>query len=152
MFDEVAHIPFRKLTVPGLGLLTWDHELPFHVPPLQLARHSSSGARILVRTSSGKGRCATSDADSGPDTVMWTPSEDAADLAEQPSSPPREAREPLPVRETSAPREAPVAVPTAVADDDSLDPDQQAMDDFFEDSNDEFEDEPRFGGRLRRRR
>ena len=80
--------------------------------------------------------------DSGPDTMMWTPGDQEGDLAAAGATAP-----------------APVAAPQAAAPETiSLTdtsygdgPDEQALDDFFDESND-FDDEPRFGGRLRRKR
>lgn len=66
---------------------------------------------------------------SDPETAMWTPSdEDRIDLAAE------EIQRPVPETDLFAP-----------------DPDEQALDDFFDD-NDEFAEGRRFGGRLRRRR
>jgi hypothetical protein len=75
---------------------------------------------------------------SGPDTAMWHPAEDEhldePELASAYPPPP------------PAPRSAPLP-PLDVTDG----PDDQALDDFFDD-NDDFVDDRRFGGRLRRRR
>lgn len=67
-----------------------------------------------------------------PDTAMWTPSDD--ERAE--------------MREGSATATSRSHVDIDLAD---PDPEDQALDDFFED-NEEFADDRRFGGRLRRRR
>ncbi|HET6965366.1 MAG TPA: DivIVA domain-containing protein [Acidimicrobiales bacterium] len=82
--------------------------------------------------------------DTGPDTVMWSPAEEdlagggapvGAMVAAEAAAPPSRAPEPP----------AAAHVPLGA------DPDEQALDDFFDDNND-LDDEPRFGGRLRRRR
>jgi cell division initiation protein len=66
-----------------------------------------------------------------PDTVLWTPSDaDRADTAPPSTGPPQRS--------------------SASDDIYRADPDDQALDDFFED-NGELEDDRRFGGRLRRR-
>jgi cell division initiation protein len=71
---------------------------------------------------------------SDPETVMWSPpdddEQDAADLAGGP---------------------APATRAAADLDLGDPDPDEQALDDFFDD-NDEMVEDRRFGGRLRRRR
>ena len=75
--------------------------------------------------------------DSGPDTMMWTPGDQEGDLASTPAA-------------VAAPPAAPETISltdTSYADG----PDEQALDDFFDESND-FDEEPRFGGRLRRKR
>jgi DivIVA domain-containing protein len=68
------------------------------------------------------------ESDPGPDTVMWSP-------------PPDESVEPNPFESQHL----------DLSEERSADPDEQALDDFFDD-NDDFADERRFGGRLRRRR
>lgn len=90
--------------------------------------------------------------ESGPDTMMWSPSED-------PSGPAMASAAPSASMVSSAPAQSLAAQSmsgeTGVIDLDHIppgsDPDQQALDNFFDEAND-FEDEPRFGGRLRRRR
>ena len=82
--------------------------------------------------------------DSGPDTMMWSPGDSERESAGAGSG----------AGMGSAP--AAVAAPPAEAldlSDSSMlaGPDEQALDDFFDESND-FDDEPRFGGRLRRKR
>jgi DivIVA domain-containing protein len=78
----------------------------------------------------------------GPDTAMWSPSDDERrEAAGATGSPPP----PLPV---SPPPRDEGAAPYA---DVTEGPDDQALDDFFDD-NDELADDHRFGGRLRRRR
>jgi cell division initiation protein len=80
--------------------------------------------------------------ETGPDTMMWSPVQE-------------EAAGPAP-----AAQDAPVAPPPAVDITEvppvqgsyGVDAEQQALDDFFDDSNHMDDDEPRFGGRLRRRR
>ena len=77
----------------------------------------------------------TSNGDGGPDTMMWTPpaEEDTGPVAAIAAPPARALDEP-------------------VEDEVSLFAgDEQALDDFFDDQGD-LDDEPRFGGRLRRRR
>lgn len=114
--------------------------------------------------------------ESGPDTIMWFPSDDPAAGLDEPVAPAREPaardaasardaqapRQPSPTREAPAarqalsprdaqsPRESTGGAPVLV--DDDHDSDQQAMDDFFDDDRGDLDDEPRFGGRLRRRR
>jgi vacuolar-type H+-ATPase subunit H len=81
--------------------------------------------------------------DSGPDTMMWSPSDEPEPEVEASPAPPAAA----------APRPA-AGPPPAPAPERSepLDPDQQALDDFFDEPGTEYDEEPRFGGRLRRRR
>jgi DivIVA domain-containing protein len=74
--------------------------------------------------------------DSGPDTMMWSPSDEPEPEAGMSPAPAAAAAPPAPASDRSEP----------------LDPDQQALDDFFDEPGGEYEDEPRFGGRLRRRR
>lgn len=83
--------------------------------------------------------------DSGPDTAVWTP-----EARTEPAAEPASARQPAPPRDGPEP-----TVVSAAASEPAgrPDPDQQAMDDFFDDDgSSEYDDEPRFGGRLRRRR
>jgi DivIVA domain-containing protein len=81
----------------------------------------------------------------GSDTAMWSPSDDerreAAGTTGATGSPPPPLPASPPVRDEGA---APYADVTEG-------PDDQALDDFFDD-NDELADDHRFGGRLRRRR
>jgi DivIVA domain-containing protein len=75
--------------------------------------------------------------DPGPETVMWTPSEEdrlaVAPVGYEPQASAAPARQ--------------EPTPDMLA----AESEEQALDDFFDD-NAEFDDEPRFGGRLRRRR
>lgn len=84
--------------------------------------------------------------DAGPDTMMWASEAGVAVPAG------------IPAAVSAAPigSPAPATPPEALApemrhEDSFVDPDQQALDDFFDEAND-LDDEPRFGGRLRRRR
>ena len=83
---------------------------------------------------------------SGPPTAAWSPSPpDHADLTVEQHSPP-----PVPPASASAAAGPRVEVATATVDvTDS--PNEQALDDFFDDG-DEVGDDRRFGSRLRRRR
>jgi DivIVA domain-containing protein len=74
----------------------------------------------------------------GPDTAMWHPSEDEQVEELEPAG---SHRAPPPAANRAAPP------PLDMTDG----PDDQALDDFFDD-NEEFLDDRRFGGRLRRRR
>lgn len=76
----------------------------------------------------------------GPDTAMWHPAED--EHLDEPEAP--SAYAPPPPVSRSAPPPPP---PLELTDG----PDDQALDDFFDD-NEDFVDDRRFGGRLRRRR
>jgi DivIVA domain-containing protein len=84
-------------------------------------------------------------------TAMWTPTEDdLGDAAPNPGQPDSEkpnsgqaAPWPPAVQSTQAPTVVSEAADSA---------DDRALDDFFEDNDDELEDDRRFGGRLRRRR
>lgn len=75
-------------------------------------------------------------ADSGPDTMIWTP---AAERDE-------EAKGDVDERAGLTDR------PTIDLAKSEVDPDQQALDDFFDSDDSDFDDERRFGSRLRRRR
>ena len=80
--------------------------------------------------------------DTGPDTMMWAPTDEdmGAEMANAAA----------PAEVTSA---ASRALEEPLDDEPSgLDPDQQALDDFFDDQPDLDDDDRRFGGRLRRRR
>ncbi|HWE57362.1 MAG TPA: DivIVA domain-containing protein [Acidimicrobiales bacterium] len=80
-------------------------------------------------------------ADSGPDTMMWTPGPDHEEAV-------KPARA-LAVADEDADPEARPTIDLAASD---VDPDQQALDDFFDDPDGDYDEERRFGGRLRRRR
>ena len=87
--------------------------------------------------------------ESGPDTMMWNPADQDPDsigggsAGASSSSPVAVAAQPL----------APAAEAMAPSDMSSLGgPDERALDDFFDDSNDFDDEEKRFGGRLRRKR
>jgi DivIVA domain-containing protein len=85
---------------------------------------------------------------SGPPTALWSPSQqDHADLTvEQHNTPP--APSPPPTASAGAGPRAEVATATVDVTDS---PNEQALDDFFDDG-DEAGDDRRFGSRLRRRR
>jgi cell division initiation protein len=74
----------------------------------------------------------------GPDTAVWHPGDDEREVEPEPAS----TYPPPPAATRSAP-----PPPLDMTDG----PDDQALDDFFDD-NEEFVDDRRFGGRLRRRR
>jgi DivIVA domain-containing protein len=78
----------------------------------------------------------------GPDTAMWSPSDDERREA---AGTPSVAPPPLPTG--GPPRDSGTPPYADVTDG----PDDQALDDFFDD-NDELAEDHRFGGRLRRRR
>lgn len=82
---------------------------------------------------------AVNGADTGPDTMMWSPGE--PDLG---------VGGPAPSEVAPPPRAPEAAVPSGDLSMGSG-PDDQALDDFFDDHGD-LDDEPRFGSRLRRRR
>jgi cell division initiation protein len=82
-------------------------------------------------------------ADAGPDTVMWAPGD--------PDPITSGGGAPVPAATVAAPTAASSAEAAAGPEPMELGQDEQALDDFFEDSGD-FDEEPRFGGRLRRRR
>ena len=80
--------------------------------------------------------------DSGPDTLMWTP---GTDREEEPKA----TRAPSPAADESAEVEDRPTIDLVKSE---VDPDQQALDDFFDDHDNDFDEERRFGSRLRRRR
>lgn len=82
-----------------------------------------------------------SNGDAGPDTMLWSPSDDEA-AADAASGAPSVA---APSASSRALDEQPEMDQAGLGSDD------QALDDFFDDQND-LDDEPRFGSRLRRRR
>jgi DivIVA domain-containing protein len=138
--------------------------------PAPSTRSVDPGRRPMPSGSPFESSGATT-ADSGPDTVMWSP----AEALDEPVGPSREAlreaqpardaqparqaqpaRDAQPGREARAAREVQAAREPAnngpVIIDDGTDPDQEAMDNFFDEDRDDLDEEPRFGGRLRRRR
>lgn len=88
---------------------------------------------------------------SGPDTALWTPPDDdrlGSSAIPGPGPGPVSAPPPAPPPLSAA---APPSDPPAAIAEATNGPNDQALDDFFEDS-DELGDDRRFGGRLRRRR
>lgn len=90
----------------------------------------------------------------GPPTVSWSPSDDTGETRAEPYLPPaRRAGEPSPApagEEAKAGEAGADPLPPRRANEAMADPDEQALDDFFDDQ--QFADDRRFGGRLRRRR
>jgi DivIVA domain-containing protein len=117
--------------------------MPIDVPPVPGASRAAPSAASPPAPEPDNG---------GPPTAIWSPEEeDRAELSgeHQPSAqtaPP--ASSPPPSSPTAAAPRGEVATATVDVSDNAHD---QALDDFFDDS-DELSDDRRFGGRLRRRR
>lgn len=84
--------------------------------------------------------------DPGPDTMLWSPTDEGLG-AEIPAGEPMAEAQSAPARTLDEPQDGPL-------DDEPhhFGADQQALDDFFDDQTDLDDDDRRFGGRLRRRR
>jgi cell division initiation protein len=104
------------------------------------SRRASAGGSGPAETEGVNGR-----AEGGPDTMMWSPT-DAEGAMPEPSRAPVATAAPAPPPAVHAAEAAQMIDLGGLED-----PEDRAMNDFFED-NGEFDEEPRFGGRLRRRR
>lgn len=88
--------------------------------------------------------------ETGPDTMMWTPADRDADPVGSGSPGGGSGSAAAMV---AAPPAAPLAEAGSADDSSLLDgPDERALNDFFDESNDFDDEERRFGGRLRRKR
>lgn len=119
--------------------------------PAPSTRPLDTGARRAISAPGPSGveaePPAANGVDTGPDTMMWSPAGDESPQGPRPTASVQAAQasqaaaapEPMDVGPPAQERRAPSG------------PDEQALDDFFDDNHD-LDDDRRFGGRLRRRR